>query len=99
MTFREALHNRAKRLERTVVLAEGWDSRVAEAGRQLEQAGLARVLVLDPDRLPRVDDVATLLRTRRPDRVPDEDRAHALASDPIVLAAGLVALGANATVS
>lgn len=93
MGFRRELHRRASQLQRTVVLAEGWDERVGVAARLLDEAGIARTVVLQPGRLPRVEDVAALLRERRPDKVPDDARAAELASNPIVCAVGLVALG------
>ena len=40
-----------------------------------------------------LDEVAALLRNRRPEQAPDDARAAELASNPIVHAAGLVALG------
>ena len=94
MSFRRELHNRARQLRRTVVLAEGWDERVQGAAQLLEDAEIARTIVLRPDHLPRLDDVAALLRTRRPKQAPDDARAAELASNPILHAAGLVALGA-----
>ena len=93
MAFRRELHNRARQLRRTVVLAEGWDERVQGAAQHLEDAGIAQAIVLRPDDLPRLDDVAALLRSRRPEQAPDDARAAELASNPIVHAAGLVALG------
>jgi phosphate acetyltransferase len=95
MTFRETVHARAARLGGTVVLAEGWDDRVREAARRLEGDGVARVLLLDgPVRHdPRVAEVASLLRRRKPERVPDDETALELARDPFRFAAGLVALG------
>ncbi len=93
MGFRRELHRRASQLQRTVVLAEGWDERVGAAARMLDEAGIARTVVLQPGRLPRVEDVAALLRERRPDKVPDDARAVELASNPIVCAVGLLALG------
>jgi phosphate acetyltransferase len=93
MSFRRELHRRARRLQRRVVLAEGWDERVAAAARRLEEAGIATPVALHPDALPRVEEVAALLRTRRPHQVPDDARAEELASNPVIVAAGLVALG------
>ena len=93
MSFREELRCRATELHRKVVLAEGWDERVILAARQIEQIGLAVPVVLNGDHLPRVEDVAALLRERRPDRVTSDAAAVELASNPIVLAVGLVALG------
>ena len=94
MSFRRELRNRARQLRRTVVLAEGWDERVQGAAQLLEDAEIARIIILRSDNLPRLDDVAALLRTRRPEQAPDDERAAALASNPIVHAAGLVTLGA-----
>ena len=94
MGFREELHRRARRLQRTLVLAEGWDDRVKAAARLIGDADLAQTVVLRPDRLPRADEVAALLRERRPAQVPDDARARELAANPVMLAAGLVALGA-----
>ena len=93
MGFRWELHRRASELQRTVVLAEGWDKRVRVAADLLDKAGIARTVVLRPGRLPRVDDVAALLRERSPDKVSDDARASELASNPIVCAVGLLALG------
>ncbi len=93
MGFRRELHRRASELQRTVVLAEGWDERVGVAARLLDEAGIARTVVLQPGRLPRVEDVAALLRERRPNKVRDDATAAKLASNPIVYAVGLVALG------
>ncbi len=93
MSFRRELHSRARQLRRTVVLAEGWDERVQGAAQLLEDAEIAHTIVLRPDDLPRLDDVAALLRNRRPEQAPDDARAAELASNPIVHAAGLVALG------
>ncbi len=93
MGFRRELHRRASQLQCTVVLAEGWDERVGVAARLLDEAGIARTVVLHPGRLPRVEDVAALLRERSPDKVPDDARAAELASNPIVCAVGLLALG------
>jgi phosphate acetyltransferase len=93
--FRGALHERAKALGATVVLIEGWDPRVREAALALEQRGIATVIRLDgpitADK--RVDDVAALLRRRKPDKVKDDATALELARDPFRFAAGLVALG------
>lgn len=95
MTFRATLHERARALEGTVVLAEGGDPRVRAAAAALRANAIARVVVLDgPVRDdPRRDAVAELLRRRRPDDAGDAARARDLASDPLRFAAGLVALG------
>jgi len=96
MSFRASLRQRAAALGRTVVLPEGWDERVRTAAARLEEEGMGRVILLtgpvgdDEADLPRV---AELLRARKPDRVPDSERALEAARDPLRFAAGLVALG------
>jgi phosphate acetyltransferase len=96
MSFRTALHDRARRLGRTVVLAEGEDERVQQAAERLHREGIARVELLDgtPDRHPRFGDVADLLGRRKPERAADRAAARQAAADPLRFAAGLVALGA-----
>jgi phosphate acetyltransferase len=93
MTFRDTLHDRARALGRTVVLAEGWDERVRQAAERLRRERIAEVVLLDGpvERHPRLGDVADLLGRRKPDRAGDALRA---AADPLRFAAGLVALGA-----
>jgi len=93
MTFRDDLRGRATQVRGTVVLAEGWDDRVAAAAEQIDGEGIATPLVLEGTDLPRVAEVAALLRRRRPDRIASDAAAIELASNPIVLGAGLVALG------
>ncbi len=93
MTFRDDLRARATQVRGTVVLAEGWDDRVAAAAKQIVEQGIATPLVLDGTDLPRVAEVAALLRQRRPGRIASDAAAIQLASNPIVLSAGLVALG------
>ncbi len=94
MSFRDTLHRRAAALGKTVVLAEGWDDRVREAGRIIEGQGMARVILLEKTvRDPRVGRVAELLRDRKPEKAGSMDDARRLASDPVRFAAGMVALG------
>ena len=93
MTFRDDLRGRAAQLRGTVVLAEGWDERVAAAAQQIDEEGIATPLVLEGTDVSRVAAVAALLRQRRPDRIASDTAAIELASNPIVLGAGLVALG------
>ncbi len=94
MSFRTALRTRAAQLAGTIVLSEGWDERVVAAARLLERDG-TRVLVLDKTVTdhPRINDVADLLWSRRPDKVRTREEARAAARDPVLFAAGLVALG------
>jgi phosphate acetyltransferase len=95
MSFRSTLHRRAAESRQVVVLAEGWDPRIIEAGQVLAALGVAHVL-LDPEAIresPLVDRVAERLRERRPERLPSIAKARELAAHPIWHAAGLVALG------
>jgi phosphate acetyltransferase len=94
MGFRDDLRHRAAARGGRVVLAEGWDERVAEASRAIEGDGLASVDLLDPDVLPRIGEIADLARQRRPDRFADAAEAAAYVANPVVYAVGLVALGA-----
>lgn len=93
--FRATLHERAGALGATVVLIEGWDPRVREAALALEQHGIAKVIRLDGPVTDdsRVEEVAALLRRRKPEKVKDDATALELARDPFRFAAGLVALG------
>jgi phosphate acetyltransferase len=95
MSFRRTLRDRARALGGTVVLAEGWDERVRAAAARLEAERVARVILLDGpiSRHARLEDVAALLRRRKPDKAGDEPTARSLAADPLRFAAGLVALG------
>jgi phosphate acetyltransferase len=98
VSFRHALHERAKRTGARVVLAEGDDPRVRAAAKELAERGIAKVTLLcgdgiDPSHDSRLTAVADLLRQRRPDKVNDAIHALDLASQPLLFAAGLVALG------
>jgi phosphate acetyltransferase len=95
VSFREGLRERAGAVGGRLVLAEGWDDRVAQAADVIAGRGMATVEVLNrrvawDDQVGRVAD---LLMARKPERVADESHARELAGDPIWLAAGLVALG------
>lgn len=95
MSFRGALHRRAKALGGSVVFAEGWDARVEAAARRVASKRMARVTVLGraaPADAP-LERVAELLRNRAPDRVRDDAHALELARDPLRFAAAMVALG------
>jgi phosphate acetyltransferase len=93
MSFRDTLHDRARALGRTVVLAEGRDDRVRRAAERLRRERIAEVVLLEGpvERHPRLDDIADLLGRRKPDRAGE---AREAAADPLRFAAGLVALGA-----
>jgi phosphate acetyltransferase len=77
VSFRAGLHRRAKALGGSVVFAEGWDPRVREAARLVAAKRLAQVTLLQRE-VPadeRLERVAALLRSRAPDRLPDEASA------------------------
>lgn len=98
MSFQRELLERARARRARIVFAEGEDPRVQDAADRLEHEGLAEPILLglggiDPAADPRLNAVAELLRTRRPDRVRDGVHALDLAADPLNFGAGLVALG------
>lgn len=95
MTFRDDLRRRAAASGGTVILIEGWDERVREAGALFEKEGIGTALLLSEtmEGDPRVGKVAELLRAKRPDKVESDEQALELATDPFRFAAGLVALG------
>lgn len=93
MSFQANLLRRAAALGGTVVLAEGWDPRVADAARRLKRIVHVRLLdrpVASGDSVARI--AALLCRSARKPPL-SESRAVALATDPVWHAAGLVALG------
>ncbi len=92
MSFRQRIRDRAAALARTVVLAEGWDSRVRQAAKLLESSGVANVILVEESiQDERADMVAELFQSRKPDLGVAE--ASRLARQPMYFAAGLVALG------
>jgi phosphate acetyltransferase len=95
MTFTDDLRSRAASIGGTVVLIEGWDERVQEAGATFKKEGIGFAVLLKKSMVgdPRVPKIAELLRARRPDKVESDEQALELATDPYRFAAGLVALG------
>ena len=95
MSFRTGLRQRAARLGGRVVLVEGWDKRVQQAARVLEDEAIASVLLLgrSVDTEPTAERIAKLLHARQPDRISSLSQARELAAQPLQFAAGLVALG------
>ncbi len=93
--FSADVRRRAAALRRTVALVEGWDPRVREAADIVERDGVAAVVTLDKSlaRDKRIDRVAELLASRRPEKIRDRAGARELAADPLYFAAALVALG------
>ena len=99
MTFQEDLLVRAARIRPRLVFPEGGEPRVVAALKEIEGRGIARPIVIGgkggivPADDPRLGRVARHLRERRPDKVPDDATAMALAADPLRFAAGLVGIG------
>ncbi|MEE8046956.1 MAG: phosphate acyltransferase, partial [Dehalococcoidia bacterium] len=95
MSFRNELRFRASQAGATIILAEGWDERVQDAATTIEAAQMARVEILDRsvERDLRADDIVDLLLSRRPDKVRDRAHAAELIRNPLLFAAGLVAIG------
>ncbi len=94
MSFRDRLYERARRARRRIVLPEGGDPRVQEAGRRLEREGLGVVEQLERP-LPgsRIPLFVRHLRARRPDRFPSDAAAAAALEHPLTFGACLVGLG------
>ncbi len=95
MTLTDDLRSRAASIGGTVVLIEGWDERVQEAGATFEKESIGKAVLLSESMEgdPLVPKVAELLRSRRPDKVQSDEQALELATDPFRYAAGMVALG------
>jgi phosphate acetyltransferase len=95
VTFRDRVHERARRAGRRIVLPDGADPRVQEAARRLRAGGLGVVEVLgDVRRDPRRAACGRLLCERQPDRFPTLAAAETALEHPLTFGACLVALGA-----
>lgn len=94
MTFLDRVCERARKLKARIVLAEGEDARVQEAGRRIEREGLGVVQLLDrtTPRSP-LPTMISLLRSRRPDKFPSDASALQALEHPLVFGACLVGLG------
>ena len=94
MTFLDRVYERARKLKARIVLAEGEDARVQEAGRRIEREGFGKVELLDKA-TPHAGRPAmiSLLRTRRPDKFPTDAAAIQALEHPLVFGACLVAVG------
>ena len=89
-----SLRDRARRRRARIVLPETSDPRTIAARRLLEADGLCEVVwVDDPQTDPRLPEVARLLHERRKHKGLGEAEARALAAQPVMFGAGLVALG------
>jgi len=90
----ERLRALARKQPPRVVLPETRDERIIAARSLLEAAGLATVVwVEQPAADPRLPQVADLLLQRRGSKGLTAAAAHELAQQPVVFAAGLLALG------
>jgi phosphate acetyltransferase len=89
-----SLRDRARRRRARIVLPETSDPRTIAARRLLEADSLCDVVwVDDPQTDPRLPEVARLLHERRKHKGLGEAEARALAAQPVMFGAGLVALG------
>ena len=94
MSFRDAAYQRARRAGKRIVLPEGDDQRVQEAARRLEREGLGVVEVLGrPLPASPIPGLIRHLRSRRPDRFPDDVAARAALDHPLTYGACLVGAG------
>ncbi|MCP3917565.1 MAG: phosphate acetyltransferase [bacterium] len=103
------LREKARRLEKRIVLPESQDPRVLQAAAQLASEGLARPVIVEtpgmgspaagvetvrPTNHPRKDEIAQRLFERRKAKGMSLDEAHERALEPLFFGAGLVATGA-----
>src|SRR2546430_2052630 len=94
VSFRDAAYQRARRAGKRIVLPEGDDPRVQEAARRLDREGLGVVEVLGrPLPASPIPDLIRHLRSRRPDRFPDDAAARAALDHPLTYGACLVGAG------
>ena len=94
MTFRDAAYERARRAGKRIVLPEGDDPRVRAAAARLEAEGLGVVDVLGrPLPASPISGLIRHLRSRRPDRFPDDAAARAALDHPLTYGACLVGAG------
>jgi len=94
MKFLDRVYERARNLKARIVLAEGEDPRVQEAGRRIEREGLGTVELLD--RRTTHDarrTMISLLRSRRPDKFPTDTAASQALEHPLTFGACLVGVG------
>ncbi len=95
MKFLDRVYERARRLKARIVLAEGEDARVQEAGRRLERDRLGVIQLLDRTTphapLPAM---ISLLRSRRPDKFRSDSAALQALEHPLNFGACLVGIGA-----
>jgi len=95
VTFRDRVYQRARLANRRIVLPEGDDPRVREAGQRIGALGTGIAQLLEPDAPhPLGAQCAAHLRRRRPDKFPTDADATAGLADPLTLGACLVGIGA-----
>jgi len=96
MSFLDRVYARARGRDTKarIVLPEGDDPRVQEAGRKIEREGLGRVQLLDrtTPHTP-LPELLRHLRTRKPDRFPTDAAARDALQHPITFGACLVGIG------
>ena len=93
MTFRDSLYERARRARRRIVLPEGNDERVRTAAAKIEALRIGSVQLLDGT-APGAPfpEMIRLLRTRHPNRFPNDSAAAAALQHPLTFGAALVGL-------
>jgi len=95
VSFRDRVYERARRANRRIVLPEGDDPRVREAGLRIGALGTGIVQILDPAAPhPLRAQCTAHLRSRRPDKFPTDAAAAAGLAHPLTLGACLVGIGA-----
>jgi phosphate acetyltransferase len=94
MRFMDRVFERARKIQARIVLAEGEDPRVQEAGRKIEREGLGTVQLLDRA-TPHAarPAMSSLLRSRRPDKFLSDAAAFQALEHPLTYGACLVGLG------
>jgi len=91
--FRDRVFAAARRAQRRILLPEAEDERVAEAGRELVTLGFGTLVVPEPTASPPSPELVAWLRSRRPDRFPDDGAARAALAHPLTRGACLVGMG------
>ena len=91
----DRVYARARDVKARIVLPEGDDPRVQEAGRKLEREGLGTVQLLRST-TPHAarPTLVSFLRSRRPDRFPTDAAAAQALEHPLTFGACLVGIGA-----
>src|SRR5206468_3639655 len=95
VSFRDRVYARARQARRRIVLPEGDDPRVREAAERIATLGIGTTQVLERA-APRslLPECVALLRSRKPDKFPDNRSAEAALDHPLTFGACLVGIGA-----